>query len=761
MADVTPAAGESRLEVGIQGMTCAACSARLQRVLGRVEGVHEATVNLALEQAAIRFDPARVQIEDLLGRVEAAGFTAVLPAEHKPEEMQQLQQRELLRQQRLVLLSAILTLPLLLAMAAQMLGLTGALFAVLHNGFVQLALATPVQLGAGWTFYRDGYRSLRGGSANMSVLVALGTSAAYCFSVAALLVGPSLGIRGLYFETSAVLITLILLGKWLEARARRRTSEAIRQLMQLGAKTARVVRQGQELELPVEQVKVDDELLVRPGEKIPVDGEVIAGRSSVDESMLTGESMPRDKEQGSRVFGATLNRQGSLRMRATQVGQQTALARIIRIVREAQLSRAPVQRLADRVSAVFVPVVVGIAAVTFLLWLLVMGDLTDALVAMTAVLVIACPCALGLATPTAIMVGTGVGARNGILFKGAEALEQARRLQVVLLDKTGTLTRGQPELVDLVAADGVDERRLLQQLASAEGDSEHPLARAIALRARQDGLALSVPGSFEAVGGRGLVATVDGQEVVAGTRRMLQERGIAVRGVASLEARWSRLENEGKTVIGVALGGKLCGLAAVADTLRPEAAEAVGALKAMGLRVVMLTGDNPVTARAIARQCGIGEQDLLADLLPADKVEAVRAMQQRDGQRCVVAMVGDGINDAPALAAADLGLAMGSGTDVAIEAADVTLMRGDLRGVPAAIRLGRATLAKIKQNLFWALAYNSLGLPLAALGLLNPIIAGAAMAMSSVSVVTNALLLKRFDPMRQLQSGGAGGRSGQ
>ena len=741
-APTQPNGGEEQVSLDIQGMTCAACSTRLEKVLGRVEGVHQARVNLALEQAAIRFDPALVHLEDLMQRVESAGFRAV-PPEEAPD-IEALREREVRRQGWLFLLAAALSAPLLLAMVGHLLGASGALWAVLGSGFVQWALATPVQIVSGGHFYLDGYRSLRGGSANMSVLVALGTSAAYGFSVVALLF-PAAGIHGLYFETSAVLITLILLGKLLEARAKRRTSQAIRALMELGAKTARVVRDGEELVVPVGEVRIDDEVLVRPGEKIPVDGEVVSGESSVDESMLTGESLPRDRGPGEPVFGATLNGQGSLRVRATKVGRQTALAQIVRIVKEAQASKAPVQRLADAVSAVFVPVVVGIAAVTFLVWWLAAGDLTGALVAMTAVLVIACPCALGLATPTAIMVGTGVGASRGILFKGAEALENARRLEVVVLDKTGTLTRGEPRLTDVVPAHGVDESLLLGQLASAESDSEHPLARAIVAGARERGLELARPARFEALGGRGLVAEVAGQELVAGTRALLAERGVET---APLEAEWARLEEQGKTVFGVALGGDLAGLVAVADTLKEGAAEAVAALRRLGLQVKMLTGDNRRTARAIAREAGIDEADVLAEVLPAEKADAVRRLQQGEGgARRVVAMVGDGINDAPALAAADLGLAMGYGTDVAIETADVTLMQGDLRAVAGAIRLSRATIHKIKQNLFWALFYNAAGIPLAALGLLSPILAGAAMALSSVSVVSNALLLKRFEPM--------------
>jgi len=510
--------------------------------------------------------------------------------------------------------------------------------------------------------------------------------------------------------------------------------------MELGARTALIVRDGEEIEVPVAEVLSGDEVLVRPGDKIPVDGEVLWGESSVDESMLTGESVPADKKPGDEVYGATLNRQGSLRIRATRIGRDTALGQIIRVVEQAQASKAPVQRLADRVSAVFVPAVVAVAAVTFLVWMLGTGDLTRALVAMTAVLVIACPCALGLATPTAVMVGTGVGATRGILFKGAQALEQVHRLQVVVLDKTGTLTRGEPRLTDIVAAIGQDETRVLSLAASAEADSEHPLASAILAAAVDRGVATVAPTAFEATGGMGLRATVEGTEVVMGTRAMLDERGIDAH---ELETRWSGLEAQGKTVMAVALDGALAGLLAVADTLKDGATDVVAGLERLGLEVWMITGDNRATAEAVAREAGIDRRHVLAEVLPADKARAVQGLQQDGGGRRSVAMVGDGINDAPALAAADVGIAMGTGADVAIETADIALVGGDLRGVAAAVRLGRATLHKIKQNLFWALAYNSLGIPLAALGLLSPILAGAAMALSSVSVVSNALLLRR------------------
>jgi Cu+-exporting ATPase len=727
----------------IEGMTCAACSGRLERVLGKVDGVDRAAVNLALERAEISFDPGKVAVPSLIARVEAAGFRAFEVTDDQPsDEAEQARRSAYRRQLRLFLFSAALSLPLLAAMLGHMAGLAAvAPFSWLQSGWVQLGLAAPVQLGAGSFFYLDAFRALRGGSANMSVLVVLGTSAAFVYSLVALLGGASLGIKGLYFETSAVLITLILLGKLLEARAKGKTSAAIRNLLELGAKHARVVRDGEELEVLVGEVQVGDLVAVRPGEKIPVDGVVVQGASSIDESMLSGESLPQDKGPGDLVYGATLNVAGALRFEATKVGRHTALAQIIRVVQQAQASKAPVQRLADVVSAYFVPAVIGLALVTLAAWLIATGDLTRALLSMTAVLVIACPCALGLATPTAIMVGSGVGAQNGILFRDGAALEQARALDVLLLDKTGTLTRGEPRLTDVIALEPRERDDLLHLLGSAERASEHPIARALAAGAAQEGIALTEPSAFEARAGHGLVAQVDGRSVVIGTRRLLEQEGI---DPTPGEAHWRELEGQGKTTVGLAADGALLGLAAVADTLKEGVAEAVAALREeLGLRPMMITGDNRRTALQVAREVGIDEADVLAEVLPADKAAAVSALQQQGKQ---VGMVGDGINDAPALAAADLGLAMGTGTDVAIETAQVTLMRGDPQTIPAAIRLGRATLRKIKQNLFWALAYNVVGIPLAAFGLLNPILAGAAMALSSVSVVTNAALLGRFDP---------------
>jgi P-type Cu+ transporter len=748
-------AAKARVTVGIGGMTCAACATRLERVLSRTPGVAQATVNLASERAAVLFDPALVQLPELVRRIEAAGFQAFTPSSRpaaSDADQEQARARGLRRQRAAFLLGAVFSLPLVLAMVGHLLGWHGGIWHLLENGWLQLALATPVQLVSGFGFYRDAFRTLRSRGANMSVLVALGTTAAYGYSLVALLVGGELLQRGLYFETSALLITLILLGRLLEARARGRTSQAIRKLIELGAKQARVVRDGVELELPIDEVRVGDLVLVRPGEKIPVDGEVTEGLSSVDESLLTGESIPRAKGPGDAVTGATINGTGMLRVRATRVGRDTALAQIVRIVQEAQGSKAPVQRLADRVSAYFVPSVVALAVITLVAWLLAGAGVTAALVRMTAVLVIACPCALGLATPTAIMVGTGRGAEAGILFKGAEHLERARQLSVVVLDKTGTVTRGKPEVSDLVSiVEGAQQSELLRLLASAESVSEHPLADAVVRHARAAGVTPASPERFEAVPGQGVVARVEGHDVLVGTRQLLASRGVSTR---ELEERWGALESEGKSVLALAVDGAAVALAGVADQLKPTSAEAVRELRALGLRVVLLTGDNRQTALAVARQLGVAEQDVRAEVLPADKAAVVRELRASSPG---VAMVGDGVNDAPALAAADLGVALGAGADVAIEAAGVVLMREDLRGVPAAIRLSRATVRKIRQNLFWALAYNVIGIPVAALGYLSPILAGAAMAMSSVSVVLSALLLRRFDPAPGSSPAVAGG----
>lgn len=726
-----------KVEFKITGMSCAACSARIEKALNALPGVFNATVNLATERATVEFSGNELSFQQIQAKVKKLGYEAHDPANAGDVDREkQLREAEVRGQRRRFLLSATLSFPLLLGMILHMAGILPELAHILMHPYVQLALATPVQFIAGWPFYRGAWAALRNGSANMDVLVALGTSAAYFFSIANLLTGDP----HLYFETSAILITLIILGKMLEAVAKGRTSEAIKALMGLQPKTARVVRDGAETDIPIELVQVGDVIVVRPGEKVPVDGVIVEGDSTLDESMLTGESLPVDKKVGDSVAGATINKFGSFKFQATKVGKDTALAQIIRIVEAAQGSKAPIQRFADIVSGYFVPTVVALAVLTFLGWyfLLDPGNFTRALVNFTAVLVIACPCALGLATPTSIMVGTGKGAENGILIRGAEHLENAHRLTTIVLDKTGTITKGQPSVTDILPLNGLSETELLQRAAQVEQSSEHPLAQAIVKHAQAQSLPLAAPASFLAIPGQGVRATVGDQQILVGARRLLQENNI---DFAATIPEIERLEQQGKTVMLVAAGGIINGLIAVADTVKEDSAAAVAELQRLGIEVWMITGDNERAARTIA--AGIGIANVLAEVLPEHKAEKVAALKQ-EGK--VVAMVGDGINDAPALATADVGFAIGTGTDVAIEAADITLMRGDLGGIVAAIRLSRATMRNIRQNLFWALFYNSLGIPLAAAGYLTPVVAGAAMAFSSVSVVLNALRLKRFQP---------------
>jgi Cu+-exporting ATPase len=742
---------EARIELGLEGMSCAACAARIEKALGQVPGVTRASVNFATARASVTLDGAgrSAPPEALVAAVEEAGYGArLITGGHQPggaasaadapepaDRERAAREAHLRMQRRALILAAGLSLPVAVLSNLPMLG-------ALHESFalnlLLLALTTPVQFVAGWQFLRNATKALRHGFANMDVLVAMGTLAAFAYSAVATFAGGHV-----YFDTAAVIITLILLGRFFEARAKGRTSDAIRRLMGLRPKTARLLQEGTEVDVPVEQIRVGDRVLVRPGERIAVDGVVETGQSSVDESMLTGESLPVDKAPGDAVVGASVNQRGTLTVRAARVGADTALAQIIRLVEEAQGGKAPIQRLADRISAVFVPIVVGIAALTFGGWLWLGGGpdhLTPALLATVAVLVIACPCALGLATPTAIMVGTGRGAELGILIRGPEVLEAVKRLDVVVLDKTGTVTEGKPRLTDVVPASGGDAARLLRVAGAAERRSEHPLGEAIVAGARERDPMLDEPEAFAAVPGGGVTARVAGDDVVVGTRALLRERGIEINGL--LDAA-DRLEREGKTAMLVAISGKPAGVLAVADTIKPTSADAIARLRRLGLDVVLLTGDNARTAGAIGRTLGIDR--VVAEVLPHQKVDEVKRLQA-EGKR--VAMVGDGINDAPALAQADLGIAIGTGTDVAIEASDLTLMSGDLRGVPAAIALSRATMRAIRQNLFWAFIYNLIGIPIAALGLLNPIIAGAAMAFSSVSVVTNSLRLRRFLPPR-------------
>ena len=717
------------LELGIEGMTCAACATRIEKVLNRLPGV-EASVNLASERARVRYQPGVADSSQLLESIQRAGFTARLASDRSREEEKARKIATYHAELRRFWIAAALSLPLV----AQMASMFGS---DMHNHqdmlprWLQLVLATPVQFWIGWRFYDGGWKALRGGGANMDVLVALGTSAAYFFSLVVTL--GAIADLPVYFEASAAVITLVLLGKLLETRAKAKTTAAIEALVRLQPRTARVERDGQLLELDAALLIPGDIFIVRPGESLPVDGEVIDGASSVNEAMLTGESMPVAKRAGDQVFAATANGEGMLRCRATGVGEHTLLAGIIRMVAEAQGSKAPVQRLADRISAIFVPVVCVIALLTFAAWWVVGSAFSDALVNAVAVLVIACPCALGLATPTAIMVGTGQGAGAGILVRNAEALERAEKIEVLAVDKTGTLTRGEPIVTDLVPLAGdVDES--LRLAASLEQGSEHPLGRAILARAQTLSATLSTLADFQSTAGKGVSGRVDGRILRLGSPDWFADLALPIEQIAALQA-------AGKTVVVLAEDDVPLTLLAIADSLRDTSRAAVARLKEMGIRVVMLTGDNAATAAAIAAEAGIDE--FRAGILPGDKAAAVGALRTGGG---VVAMVGDGVNDAPALAAADVSFAIGAGSDAAIEVADVTLVRSDLQGVADAILLSRATLGKIRQNLFFAFIYNVAGIPLAALGMLNPVFAGAAMAMSSVSVVSNSLLLRRWRP---------------
>jgi len=730
-----------------------------KHLLGR-KGVVAARFNLATTEVSVDYLPGATDVAAIHAAIvdfgyrvrDVAGGGGASEAEDSLEAAHAAEYRDLSRK---FWISALLSLPVLvMAMSHGQI----AWLSFRGNEWVQLILATPVVLWAGAQFYRGAWAAFRHRAADMNTLIAVGTGTAYLYSLAAVIfpgfftAGEHAGMGGMegppvYFEAASVIIALILLGRMLEARAKGRTGDAIRRLMGLQPKTARVLRGGVETDIAVEEVVPGDVIVVRPGEKIPVDGEVVEGASAVDEAMLTGESLPVEKAAGDPVFGATLNRTGSFRFRASRVGKDTALQQIVRMVQDAQGSRAPIARMADVVSGIFTPIVIAIAIATFVVWFVAAPAETRlnlALVNFVSVLIIACPCALGLATPTAIMVGTGKGAEHGVLIKGGESLETAHRLQTIVLDKTGTLTRGEPELTDVVAAEGVAEDDLLRLVASAERGSEHPLGQALVRAARGRGLPLADATGFRALAGHGIEATVDGRSVILGNEKLMRDRGMDVGGWTG---RAEALADGGKTPMYAAVDGRLAGLVAVADTLKPESREAVQQLQRMGLEVVMITGDNRRTAEAVAREAGIDR--VLAEVLPEGKAREVRRIQEQERRR--VAMVGDGINDAPALAQADVGIAIGTGTDVAIEASDVTLIRGDLRGVVTAIRLSRATIRTVKQNLFWAFVYNVIGIPLAAGALypftgwlLSPVIASAAMSLSSVSVVTNSLRLRRF-----------------
>ena len=758
-------------ELPLLGMTCANCANTIERRLNKVDGVLEASVNYANEKATVTFAPGAVTRPELVAAVRKAGYDVVeVEGDDQLEDAEAMaRQAEIKHQEKRFIVGLIFSLPLFLLSMSRDFGLLGAWSHAAWVNWLFWGLATPVQFYVGWDYYVGAYKSLRNGSANMDVLVAMGSSVAYIYSIfvtIALTLGSDLFGMHVYFETSAVIITLIVLGKLLEARAKGQTSEAIKKLMGLQAKSARVIRNGQEVDIPIAEVVAGDTVVVRPGEKIPVDGVVVDGRSSIDESMITGESLPVSKTVGDDVIGATINKQGLLKFEATKVGKETALAQIIKMVEQAQGSKAPIQRQVDKVAAYFVPAVILLALATFTVWFLVTGDFVAALLRLTAVLVIACPCAMGLATPTSIMVGIGKGAEYGVLFKNSESLEQAHKLTAVVLDKTGTITKGQPAVTDILVSEqfsvfskqlaGIvaptensipNTDYLLQLAASAERGSEHPLGESIVLAAQEQGLVLSEPTAFEGIAGHGISATVDGHDILLGNLRLMQREEMQLN---DLEAKATQLQNEAKTAMWLAVDGQASAIIGVADTIKEGSKEAVEKMHALGLTVVIMTGDNQATAEAIATEVGIDR--VFAEVLPGDKASYVAQLQE---EGFVVGMVGDGINDAPALAQANVGMAIGIGTDVAMEAADVTLMRGDLRSVPQAIKLSKATMKNIKQNLVWAFGYNTVLIPIAAgvlapfawapdfLRELSPILAAGAMAFSSISVVSNSLRLKR------------------
>lgn len=734
-------------EFEIEGMTCAACANRIEKKVNRMDGVDQGSVNFALETLQVTYHLGQTSPSDIKEAVKSIGYSLIEPAEeHAEEGKKDHRQAAIEKQTARFLFSMILSLPLLWAMVSHF-SFTSFIWLpeALMNPWVQLALAAPVQFIVGWPFYVGAYKALRHKSANMDVLVALGTSAAFFYSLYESIQSAVQDTHeaALYYETSAVLITLIVLGKLMEARAKGRSSAAIQKLMGLQAKEAVIERDGKEMTVPISEVKVNDLVFVKPGEKVPVDGEIIEGTTAIDESMITGESLPVDKIAGDTVIGATINKNGFIKVKATKVGKETALSQIIRVVEQAQGSKAPIQRMADQISGIFVPIVVGIAVLTFLIWFFFVdpGNVTSALETFIAVIVIACPCALGLATPTSIMAGSGRAAESGILFKGGEHLEVTQSLDTVVLDKTGTVTKGEPSLTDVMVYGHWTEDTLLQLAGSAEQQSEHPLARAVTEGMKNRGLEAVEVEAFQADPGHGMKARAAGHELLIGTRKLLKKHHIEYE---KIEAAATKLEEQGKTAMLIAIDGEAAGIAAVADTMKPSSPQAIARLKEQGIHVVMMTGDNKRTAEVIARQAGIDH--VIAEVLPEEKAAHIATLQEQ-GKK--VAMVGDGINDAPALATANIGMAVGTGTDVAMEAADITLMTGDLHAIADALEFSKKTMRNIKQNLFWALAYNCIGIPVAAFGFLAPWLAGAAMAFSSVSVVLNALRLQRLKPVRE------------
>lgn len=744
------------ITIPIGGMTCAACAQRVEKVVGRLVGVTTVSVNLATEKAAITYDPQRIRVSVIRDAIEKIGYKALEVSKiDSADEDRARKQKEIRTLWKKFIVAAVFALPLLYIAMAPMIKFVTLPFPAgldhmnhpLAYGLAELLLVIPI-IAVGYKFYTIGYKALVMRSPNMDSLIAIGTTAAVLYSiynVIQIAQGNFEAVESLYFETAGVIIALILLGKTLEAVSKGRTSEAIKKLMGLAPKTAIIIQDGVEKDIPIDEVEIGDVIVVKPGSKIPVDGTVLEGHTAIDESMLTGESMPVDKKKGDTVYTASLNTTGTIQFRADKIGSDTALAQIIKLVEDAQDSKAPIAKMADTVSGIFVPIVCAIALLVGIAWFIGTGNLEFSLTIFIAILVIACPCALGLATPTAIMVGTGKGAENGILIKGGEALETAHKINTIVFDKTGTITEGKPTVTDVLTTEGLQADELLQLTASAERGSEHPLGQAIVLYAQESGVELQKADSFNAIAGRGIEAIMNGRTVLAGNRKLMDERHISL---AEMESASDMLAEEGKTPMYVSVDGMLAGIVAVADVVKHSSRAAIESLHRMGIEVVMITGDNKRTAAAIAKQVGIDR--VLAEVLPQDKSNEVKKLQ---GEGRKVAMVGDGINDAPALARADIGIAIGSGTDVAMESADIVLMRSDLMDVPTAINLSKRTIRNIKQNLFWAFGYNVIGIPIAAgvlylFGgpLLNPIFAAAAMSLSSVSVVTNALRLKRFKP---------------